>query len=53
MDRQFNNVSEDSWLGFLNFDNMTNAGATSSSLPTTLESNQGQGQALRGQADDE
>ncbi|KAH6976874.1 hypothetical protein EDB80DRAFT_593918 [Ilyonectria destructans] len=53
MDRQFNNVPEDSWLGFLNFDNTTNAGATSSSLPTTLESDQGQGQALRGQVGDE
>ncbi|KAH6974860.1 hypothetical protein EDB80DRAFT_881767 [Ilyonectria destructans] len=53
MARQFNNVAEDSWLGFLSFDNTTNAGAVSSSLPTILESNQGQGQALRGQAGDE
>ncbi|KAH8659731.1 hypothetical protein BGZ61DRAFT_370083 [Ilyonectria robusta] len=53
MGRQFNNVPEDSWLGFLNFDNTTNAGATCCSLPTTVESNQGQGQALRGQVGDE
>ncbi|KAI8412237.1 hypothetical protein FOFC_08867 [Fusarium oxysporum] len=53
MARQFNNVPEDSWLGLLNFDNTTNAGAIGSSLPTILEPNQGQAQALPGQVGNE
>ncbi|EXM15409.1 hypothetical protein RAB80_017571 [Fusarium oxysporum f. sp. vasinfectum] len=53
MTRQFNGVLADSWLGLLNFDSTTNARVIGSTLPTTLDSNQGQGQALRGQPGDE
>jgi hypothetical protein len=49
MARQFNSVLADSWLGLLNFDSTTNARGIGSTLPTTLDSNQGQGQPLRGQ----
>ncbi|EGU73974.1 hypothetical protein FOXB_15516, partial [Fusarium oxysporum f. sp. conglutinans Fo5176] len=52
MARQFNSVLADSWLGLLNFDSTTNARVIGSTLPTTLDSNQGQGQALRGQSGD-
>ncbi|EWZ29341.1 hypothetical protein FOZG_16970 [Fusarium oxysporum Fo47] len=53
MARQFNSVLADSWLGLLNFDSTTNARGIGSTLPTTLDSNQGQGQPLRGQPGDE
>ncbi|KAK2135977.1 hypothetical protein NOF04DRAFT_1268112 [Fusarium oxysporum II5] len=53
MTRQFNGVLAYLWLGLLNFDSTTNARVIGSTLPMTLDSNQGQGQALRGQPGDE
>ncbi|KAI3570769.1 hypothetical protein IWW34DRAFT_812203 [Fusarium oxysporum f. sp. albedinis] len=53
MARQFNSVLADSWLGLLNFDSTTNARGIGRTLPTTSDSNQEQGQPLRGQPGDE